>query len=285
MPPGLVRALAVRIAGDQPLLKLLGRVEVMQGATAFRVSTGDARLLAFLAMQPGGNDRRFTAGTLWPDVDDARAAGNLRSALWRLNALPMELINVERTSVSLRQDVLVDVRLLGDWAARIISGERLDDDLRHTPWDLGGLELLPGWQDDWLLLERERIRQRLMHGLECMAVELIQQGRYPEAIEVALIAVSADGLRESAQRVLIEAHLAERNWVEAWRCFDEHRAHLWRELGVEPSRQMVALLTAAADTGSRRAAAARRDGTEIGLTRQERNETSVQRTADRVATA
>ena len=29
-------------------------------------------------------DRRLTAGNLWPDAYESRAAGNLRSALWRL---------------------------------------------------------------------------------------------------------------------------------------------------------------------------------------------------------
>ncbi|MGW2995279.1 bifunctional ornithine acetyltransferase/N-acetylglutamate synthase, partial [Streptomyces sp. NPDC001193] len=28
------------------------------------------------------------------------------------------------------------------------------------------LDLLPGWYDDWVLLEQERVRQRLLHALE-----------------------------------------------------------------------------------------------------------------------
>lgn len=251
MPVGLVRALAARAAHHEPLLELFGRVHVVHESTTCCVSTGEARLLAFLALRSGEDDRRHVAGTLWPDVDEARAAGNLRSTLWRLNALPMPLVTVDRSTVALRPEVLVDVRLLCEWAARVISGDLDAEDYAHTPWDVGRLDLLPGWQDDWLVLERERIRQRLLHALECMAAALIAQGRYAEAVEVALIAVSGDALRESAQRLLIEAHLAEGNWAEARRCFAEHRDLLDRELGVQPSPRLLELLAVAANPGTR----------------------------------
>ena len=42
-------------------------------------------------------------------------------------------------------------------------------------------------------------------------------------------------IRESAHRVLIEAHLAEGNWVEARSSFAMLRRMTLRELGVEPS--------------------------------------------------
>ena len=240
--PGLVRALADRRAAGSPLVELLGRVHLSLGPRVCCLSTGEARLLAFLALRRGENDRRVGAGSLWPDVDETRAGGNLRSALWRLNALPAPLVEVGRATVALHASVLVDVRLLADWAARMISGERDPADLRHAPWDVGGVDLLPGWQDEWILLERERLRQRLLHGLECMSTELVQRGRCAEAVEIALIAVSADGLRESAQRVLIEAHLAEGNWAEARRCFRAHSEMLERELGVPPSPHLAALV-------------------------------------------
>ena len=178
MAPGLIRALA-KIAADAPLVTtLLGRVVTHQ-STSCCLSAGSARLIAFLALHPGPHDRHVIAGMLWPDASEPRAVGKLRSALWRLNALPVPLVDVDRSSVALEPQVLVDVRLLSDWAARVISGNHCTDDFAHTPWDLIGLDLLPGWPDDWLLLERERIRQRLMHGLENMACELIRSAAPP----------------------------------------------------------------------------------------------------------
>ncbi len=242
MAPGLIGALAARTSPEAPLLELLGRVTVSNAAGRCGVSLGAARLIAYLALHPGDHDRQRIAGTLWPDTPDARAAGNLRSALWRLNALPVDLVNVDRSWVALRPEVLVDVRLLSDWAARLISDSRHPDDLASVPWDVEGVELLPGWPDDWLVLERERVRQRLLHAMECMARELIGLNRCAEAVEVAMVAVRADGLRESAQRTLITAHLAEGNHSEARRCYNQHRDLVARELGVRPSSSLAALI-------------------------------------------
>jgi DNA-binding SARP family transcriptional activator len=57
-----------------------------------------------------------------------------------------------------------------------------------------------------------------------------------------MTAISADPLRETAQRLLIEAHLAERNWREARRAFDLYRMLLRAELGVEPGCALRRLL-------------------------------------------
>jgi hypothetical protein len=41
--------------------------------------------------------------------------------------------------------------------------------------------------------------------------------------------------------MLIEAHLAEGNWVEARRSYQAYRAVLQRELGVEPDPELAAV--------------------------------------------
>jgi DNA-binding SARP family transcriptional activator len=56
------------------------------------------------------------------------------------------------------------------------------------------------------------------------------------------MAVSAEPLRESAQQVLIEAHLGEGNWVEARRSFEAYRDLLEREFGTEPAPELAALV-------------------------------------------
>jgi DNA-binding SARP family transcriptional activator len=57
-----------------------------------------------------------------------------------------------------------------------------------------------------------------------------------------MMAVHADPLRESAQRALLEAHLAEGNWVEGRRGYESYRDLLWRELGVNPGPELASLL-------------------------------------------
>jgi DNA-binding SARP family transcriptional activator len=173
---------------------------------------------------------------------DIRAAGNLRSALWRLNGTGVGLLSTDKHGLAMRDDVLVDVHLVSEWAARLIGGTASADDLRIMPWGVDALDLLPGWYDDWALVERERIRQRLLHALEALSRQLMRVGRCAESVEAAMMAVSTEPLRESAQRALIEAHLAEGNWAEARRGFDAYRELLDRELGTQPDPELAALL-------------------------------------------
>jgi DNA-binding SARP family transcriptional activator len=57
-----------------------------------------------------------------------------------------------------------------------------------------------------------------------------------------MTAISADPLRESAQRALIEVHAAEANWGEARRVFHRYRELVRDELGVEPSCALTAFV-------------------------------------------
>ena len=103
-------------------------------------------------------------------------------------------------------------------------------------------ELLPGWYDDWVLLERERIRQLRMHALEHVATRLTAAGRYGDALQVAYAAVGAEPLRESAHRTVVRVHLAEGNLVEALRAYEQFRILLRDDLGIQPSELMVRLV-------------------------------------------
>src|SRR5690242_21218853 len=49
------------------------------------------------------------------------------------------------------------------------------------------IDLLPGWYDDWVLMERERVRQRLLHALEALSGQLAQVGRCAEAVDAAMM--------------------------------------------------------------------------------------------------
>ena len=206
------------------------------------IPEGSQRLLAFLALHQGRVARRYAAGALWPTGNDLRAAGNLRSALWRLNRASVPLIVADKFSLALRDDVVIDIRLVSQWANRLIDGSATREDLDVKLLGIDTLDLLPGWYDDWALMERERLRQRVLHALEALSVELVQAGRYGEAVEAAMLAVSIEPLRESAQRILIEAHLAEGNWTEGACRFDAYRRLLRRELGIEPDPFLASLL-------------------------------------------
>jgi DNA-binding SARP family transcriptional activator len=238
-----VHTLVTGEASDaQQILHLFGGPFVTCGRRRLEVPEGSKRLLVFVALHRGRVERRYAAGALWPTGDDGRAAGNLRSALWRLNGAGICLLSADKHGLAMRDDVFVDVHVVSAWAARLIGGAASRDDLGIMPWGVDAIDLLPGWYDDWALVERERFRQRLLHALEALSRQLACLRRCAEAVEAAMMAVSAEPLRESAQRALIEAHLAEGNWVEGRRTFEAYRDILDRELGTQPDPELAAMV-------------------------------------------
>lgn len=234
----------VQPAPSAPVVRLLGGLSVTCGDARLTVPPGSRRLLAFLALHPAGVDRRSAAGILWPDVGDGRAAGNLRSALWRLQRGSCPLVQAEQSVLRLTADVEVDLRRLEEWASRVLAGVPEPADLAVDPGPIADLELLPGWYDDWVLAVRQRLQLRLLHALEALSRLLQQAGRPDAAVEAMHVAVLAEPLRESGQRALIEAHQAAGDWVAARRQFDAFRSILRREIGVEPSAELRAVASA-----------------------------------------
>ena len=229
---------------DVPAVLLLGGPYVMLNSERLEVPDGSKRLLVFVALGAGRVDRRYAAGSLWPFGNDERAAGNLRSALWRLKCAGINVVESDKCSLMLRPGTVVDVSILCEWAARLVDGSATQSDLCAVNLRAEAMDLLPGWYDDWVIFERERIRQRLLHALEALSRRLVGLGRYAEGVEAAILAVSADPLRESANRVLIEAHLAEGNLVEGRRAYDRYCGIVRRELGAGPGQKLASLMGA-----------------------------------------
>jgi DNA-binding SARP family transcriptional activator len=228
---------------DQLVLHLFGGPYITMANTRRDVPEGSKRLLAYVALHRTRIERRLAAGALWPRGNDGRAAGNLRSALWRLRCAGIDVLAADKWSVRLTEDVLVDVHLLEEWATRVIKGAERRDDLTALPIWIDTLDLLPGWYDDWALVERERLRQRMLHALDALTSRLIQAGRFADAVDTAVRAVHAEPLRETAQQALIEAHIAEGNVSEARRAYSRYREMVQVELGIEPSEKLLALIS------------------------------------------
>jgi DNA-binding SARP family transcriptional activator len=222
-------------------LSLLDGFELNIDGSPVDVALGPQRLLAFLALQERPVLRAYVAGCLWADKSDERAAADLRAALWRLSEPGPPLVGSSAAHLNLSPEVSVDVRDAIEGARRLLNPQDGVVDGDFEEFLLSG-DILPDWYDDWVSVERERLRQLRLHALEALCGRLIAAGRLAEAIDVALAAVAAEPLRESAHRLLIRVHLAEGNRAEAIRQFDTYREILWTGLGVAPSGQLTALM-------------------------------------------
>jgi DNA-binding SARP family transcriptional activator len=222
-------------------LDLLGGFELICDDRVIELPTSAQRLLAFLALRDRPLLRTNVAGVLWNETTDEKSCASLRSSLWRLRRSGFDLVEARRADLRLSPHVRVDVRQVIDMTHDLLSRRSGAGFLDLDEDELGG-DLLPDWYDDWVLVERERLRQLRLHALEALAMRRLEAGSHGEAASAALSAVSIEPLRESAQRVLIRVHLAEGNVGEAMRQYRSYKDLIFEELGLAPSEQLESLM-------------------------------------------
>ena len=226
---------------SSPRIRLLNGFELLCGHQPVPLPACVERVIVFLALHERPLLRGLVAGTLWPESTDQRAAACLRSSLWRLRRTSPFVVEATASHITLASGARVDVRDLLALAHSILGG--------RSDWRTGELALLlepvvllPGWYDDWVVAERERLSQTRLHALETLAELLILEGRFAEAVDAGLAAVRDEPLRESAHRVLIKAYLAEGNQWEAVHQYRQYQHVIRQELGLDPSPKMEHLV-------------------------------------------
>lgn len=217
-------------------IDLFGGFEVRIGGEPCPLAPAVERLVAYLAIQHRNIDRRRVAGTLWPDTSETKATASLRSALWRTNR-DHPLIDSCSARLSLCDDVRVDLWDRLAWADSVRLGTGLEAFLPTEPYSLSG-ELLSDWYDDWVIIDRERVRQVTLQALETLAHGLLGEDRFGAALQAALSAIYLEPLRETSHAAAIDAHLAAGNVSEAQRHLDWSADLLRTELGIEPAPEL-----------------------------------------------
>ena len=197
-----------------------------------RPSAASQRVVALLAIR-GPCPRTVAAGILSPDVPERRALARIRTAVWRLRQAGVAIACGSRGVLALPPDLAVHVMDLASvcmWATHPIPAR---------------YGLLPGWFEDWVLMERELARYMVLHWMERAARDALDTGRPDACLQWGLAAVAIYPLRESANGLVVRAHLAEGNLDGARRQVDRLRARLLREVGVLPSGSLIELIESA----------------------------------------
>ncbi|MFC6705797.1 AfsR/SARP family transcriptional regulator [Flexivirga alba] len=224
-------------------LRLLGAFDLRISGQLVPLPLNARRVLALLAVRGRPQVRTNVAYTLWIDTTQSRAMANLRSTLWKIGPQRDRLLTVCDELLWLAPEVHVDlIRVVGN-AKRLIA-RAPDAEVECADVDELAADLLPDWDDEWLQDERERLRQLRVHALEALCTRLGSGGRGAEAVCAGQAAVAAEPLRESAQQLLITAHLAEGNVYEARRQYEIFRRLLWENLQLSPSPQLSELVSA-----------------------------------------
>ena len=231
--PTAIPARRLRRAGAQPptriAVQLLGGFRILVDGSPVDLTPVAERLVAILGLQ-GRTSRSRLAGMLWPDTPECRALASLRTGIWRVNQAADALIVPSPFHAGpLAAGRSGRPSYVSGAAAQMRSDSAALDEVTDYEGDL-----LPDWDEQWLLAERERLRQLRLHLLEQLAQRLATAGKFGLALEAAFAALSADPLRESAHRTIIGIHMAEGNTGEARRAFETCRRALAQDLGVAP---------------------------------------------------
>ena len=223
------------------VVRLLGDMKVRRGATGAVVPIPARKvraLLACLAIHPGrAHPRDRLAALLWPDVGEAQARQSLRQALAGLRrALAgARVLIVETDTVAvdpLRFDVDVP-RFQGLITAG--SQPKLEQALALYEGDLlAGFDARSHVFEDWLLTERERLRELARQGLARLLEHQTRRGTLEAAVQTASRLLALDTLREDVHRALMRLHVAQGQRGAALRQYQHCVAILRHELGVEP---------------------------------------------------
>lgn len=180
--------------------------------------------------------RSMVAFTLWLEKPEDRALANLRSMLWRTADDLAGVVIADGHEIGLHPEAGVDYRLARREAIAVLEGT---SPAVSRPY-IG--ELLPGWYDEWVIVERERLRSLQLQALERQAELSLAEGNWGEAVITASAAVDIDPLRESTHRILIRATLAQGNIADAIRIYDDYRDTLREQLGLDPSPALAEMV-------------------------------------------
>jgi DNA-binding SARP family transcriptional activator len=110
-------------------------------------------------------------------------------------------------------------------------------------WALLAGELLPDWDEEWVIVEREHHRQLSLQAMEALSERMLTAGTLPQALEVALAVFAREPLRETAHRLMIRVHIADGNSFEAIRQYQLYERLTLTRIGIPPSPRMRALVS------------------------------------------
>jgi DNA-binding SARP family transcriptional activator len=237
-------------------MRLFGTFELRADGTPVALTSSRAQsLLAYLALRHGTPQRRDrVAFLLWPESTDQQARTNLRHVLHTLRgAIPGADRYLHATAQTLAlRDVSADVPAFDAAVAKAAGGDATEA-LRAAA-DLYVGDLLDGWYDDWVAVERDEYRRRMTAALARVVPLLEAAGDLDAAVRYAEQARTLDRLAEAPYRTLIRLHDVQGDRARAIRVYHECVATLEDELGVGPSQETRALYEAllpAGDTAPR----------------------------------
>jgi WD40 repeat protein/DNA-binding SARP family transcriptional activator len=226
-------------------IRLLGRFDVYLDEKQIIISSRVGQsLFAYLALQAGTPHRREKlAGIFWPKSSDESARKNLRQELWRIRkALPGQSLSAGHAYL-LSDEYTITFNPEADYwlDVAILENSNLDPQALAASLSLYQGELLPGFYDDWVVFERDRIQTVFESRMERLVETLAEAESWKAVQEHCERWLALGSSPEPAYRALMISHHMRGNAAQLRssyrRCIDDLRDRF----GVEPSGETHAL--------------------------------------------
>lgn len=214
-------------------LRLLGTFQLLSGASpVMAVNTPRLQsLLSYLALhRDAPQPRRQIAFRLWPDLPETRARANLRKLFYQLQqALPQagDFLCADAHTLQWRPNASLKLDVAEFEAQLTLSNF-------ERAVDLYAGDLFPDCYDEWIILDRERLRHLYLSALEQLIHRAEAAGDYVAAVRHSRRLLQWDPLREEVHRHLMQLHLLNGDRAAALHAFQNCVTVLRRELDVEP---------------------------------------------------
>ena len=220
-------------------VRLLGKFELKYKKKTIRIPSRPAQsLFAYLVVHAGTSHRREKlAGLLWPDSLEKTARDNLRHALWRLRKA-IEVASAARFLAA--DDVTISFKESADYWLDVAELDKLSDsasteELMSVLSNYQG-ELLPGFYDEWVILEREHLSSVFEHQMARLMSLLQNETRWLDILDWGERWIKLGQKPEPAYRALMSAHAAKGDMSKVAATY-ERCAKSLKEYGIEPSEQ------------------------------------------------
>ena len=229
-------------------IRLLGDFSLLyndQQVTSLNTTRLQSLLTYLVLHRDVPQQRQHLAFLFWPDTTEAQARNNLRQLLHQLRqAFPAVEHFLSANTHTLHWHSVTPFHLdvaefeqtlnLADAAIRRNDQHELQAALEQADTLYRG-ELLPGCYDEWILPERERLRQHHFQALERLLRLFEEQGHTVTAIRYAQRLLGLDPLSEDRYRQLMRLFALNNDRASALHVYHTCVSTLQREMGIDPA--------------------------------------------------
>lgn len=232
-------------------IQLLGGFRLIRAGCELKAIQSErlALLLGYLFLHlEAPPSRKQLAYIFWPDTTEEQARANLRNLIHQLKRMYPEIetfVDFEGQSIRWRDESALTVDALQFTSALTRAKNQKDDasclrELQEAVSLYRG-QLMPGFYEDWILLQREELHSAFLNALTRLAKLLEDHRQYTEAIEAINRLIRNDPLNEAAYQQAMRLHALNRDRAGALQVFHHCSTILMRELGEEPSAETKSL--------------------------------------------